>query len=1155
MNKKLAAYSLVTISFIVLWLMALQPDNILADSPDVGVSAILTPATNGRQFTSSALTSSENVVITVSNFGFTEQGDIPVYYTLNGMMYGPELVTAPIISGTSVVYTFTTVADLSATGVYTITAGTALPDDVDSSNDIITQTLKHIPNPPVNLPFHEGFENTGDAVYQENVIGLVGAEEVDFAHTLPEGRLRTQAGSGYYRTGSHAATLDRYPNGSSQVNYLTLTLNMSNYEAMLDEILLEFSFMHHGEESHPNDRVWIRGTDTLPWIELVDLNAIQGDPGIYQAVSDINISQVLATNGQSFSPSFQLRFGQEDNFASTFITASDGYTFDDIKLRQRLAVDAGPSALVQPTHNVCGAVDQPVVVEVTNFGSSALNDIPVTVDISGAGSGSLSGLASGSEPIGFNEAYAATLGTINTYDGGDFTFIASAAQPDDLAPTNDTLTSSLHIRPVPISIPASEPICPGETASVAVVAEPDTTYAWYDSSTGGNLLATGHTFSTPPILETTTYYVERESVVASVGPVNNTIGNGSYSNSFLDGLIFDVLAPATIEMVYVYPSSTGNVVVRLLDNSNTVLDTRTVFVTTPEVKTAIPLGFDVPVGSGYRLDAEGTEVAGLFRNNSGGTYPYASSVANITGPINHGDGFYYFFYDWRVSATPCASARTPITILVSPSNVHTTVTTIADSGAGSLREALDKVCNGSAVDFDPGLADQTIVLSNGPLQVSKKITIANPHAPNLALSGNHTGTIFHVEPTGDLLLEGFTLVEGLATDLNGGGIYNEGGIVSLSGMTLANNVAQNNGGGIYIDNGGTVNLLNSTLSGNNAGSENGGSIYNDDGIVNIGNSTFSGNVAQQSGGGLYNHSGIVNVSNSTFSANVADAFGLEAGDGGGIFNHSGIIKVQNSIIAGNTDYGPERKHPDVSGDFMSEGYNLIGDNQGLGRGGIPFADGVNGDQVGPDTAPLDPQLDPLTGSPAYHPLQITSPAVDAGNPAGCQYLSSGVNPLFEAADPVTTDQRGFSRLLDAACDTGAFELQAPQLSLTKTIVGYRPRLAQVVTYTIALHNSGSADAIGASLTDTLPSQLDFAAWITHPAGANVTGNEITWLGTVTSGQTITLTFAANVIGDEGEQVVNLVEVSHPASGRVEEDMASFIIGQEAVLIYFPLIMR
>ena len=96
------------------------------------------------------------------------------------------------------------------------------------------------------------------------------------------------------------------------------------------------------------------------------------------------------------------------------------------------------------------------------------------------------------------------------------------------------------------------------------------------------------------------------------------------------------------------------------------------------------------------------------------------------------------------------------------------------------------------------------------------------------------------------------------------------------------------------------------------------------------------------------------------------------------------VILQNTIVAGNSG----NMAADCDGAVGSAGYNLIGNTAGCGF--TPAA----GDQTN-----VNPRLGKLLGMPdrpPYHPLQAGSPAINAGNPAGC---TDGVNPL-------TTDQRG-----------------------------------------------------------------------------------------------------------------------------------------------------
>lgn len=81
-----------------------------------------------------------------------------------------------------------------------------------------------------------------------------------------------------------------------------------------------------------------------------------------------------------------------------------------------------------------------------------------------------------------------------------------------------------------------------------------------------------------------------------------------------------------------------------------------------------------------------------------------------------------------------------------------------------------------------------------------------------------------------------------------------------------------------------------------------------------------------------------------------------------------------------------------------------------------------------------------------------------------------------------------------------------------------------VTYTVVLDNSMAvSDTV--LFTDTLPTEVDFDAWVEMPTGAAVAADEITWSGTVTASEAITFTFTANHVGNYGDVITNTAEFS------------------------------
>src|SRR5437899_982603 len=63
-----------------------------------------------------------------------------------------------------------------------------------------------------------------------------------------------------------------------------------------------------------------------------------------------------------------------------------------------------------------------------------------------------------------------------------------------------------------------------------------------------------------------------------------------------------------------------------------------------------------------------------------------------------------------------------------------TVSTTADSGGGSLRQAILDAAPGDTITFQPGLTG-TIKLGRGHLVIDKALTIAGPGASVLAVDG------------------------------------------------------------------------------------------------------------------------------------------------------------------------------------------------------------------------------------------------------------------------------------------------------------------------------------------------------------------------------------------------------------------------------------
>src|SRR5258706_12785192 len=78
-------------------------------------------------------------------------------------------------------------------------------------------------------------------------------------------------------------------------------------------------------------------------------------------------------------------------------------------------------------------------------------------------------------------------------------------------------------------------------------------------------------------------------------------------------------------------------------------------------------------------------------------------------------------------------------VLIPSSRAATiTVTSTADSGAGSLRDAIATASSGDTINIS---VTGTITLT-GTLMISKSLTISGPGASDLAVSGNNAARVF-----------------------------------------------------------------------------------------------------------------------------------------------------------------------------------------------------------------------------------------------------------------------------------------------------------------------------------------------------------------------------------------------------------------------------
>jgi hypothetical protein len=192
---------------------------------------------------------------------------------------------------------------------------------------------------------------------------------------------------------------------------------------------------------------------------------------------------------------------------------------------------------------------------------------------------------------------------------------------------------------------------------------------WYDGAS--NLVYVGDTFNTPPLASTTNYSVQNVIRTPSLnaGPSSPTaVGAGGYHNSGFTGAInFTAYNDFEILSVWVDADGAGPRTINLWDGyvlngtgapTNTLLEQKTVNLVDGTQR--ILLNIVVPGPGDYSI---GGSNVGLFRNNTGVSYPYMVPDVlsiNSSSATNPAD-YYYYLYDWNVRLDSCAGTLSTVT--------------------------------------------------------------------------------------------------------------------------------------------------------------------------------------------------------------------------------------------------------------------------------------------------------------------------------------------------------------------------------------------------------------------------------------------------------------------------------------------------------------
>ncbi|MHB1133115.1 MAG: choice-of-anchor Q domain-containing protein [Chloroflexota bacterium] len=407
-----------------------------------------------------------------------------------------------------------------------------------------------------------------------------------------------------------------------------------------------------------------------------------------------------------------------------------------------------------------------------------------------------------------------------------------------------------------------------------------------------------------------------------------------------------------------------------------------------------------------------------------------------------------------------------------------TVTSSANSGAGSLRQAVADAAPGDTIAFDASLAGQTITLAS-VLYLAKNVTIdGSALATPVTISGNNAVQVFSVSSGAIANLNGLKITGGAASH---GGAISNGGTLTITDCTVSAN--RGTWGGAII-NSGTLTIAGSTFSANHASwgsailndvegtltvthstfsDHTGASAISTDGIMTVAHSTFRAN-----GGGAIDSMGMTTVENSVFSANIGygaidnssspmglgnlivtnSTFTGNQGSHGGAIANTGPAGLQATLVVTNSTFSAN------SGSFGGAIYStgaltlanstlsgnstdFIGGGLFISGGTLSYTNTIVANSTGVDCYLDSEDASIITNvgnlvedgacSPAFTGDPKLGPLADNGGPTQTFALLAG-SPAIDAGNATAcpaTDQRGVARPLGAGCDIGAYEYPVP----------------------------------------------------------------------------------------------------------------------------------
>lgn len=315
----------------------------------------------------------EAVTVVVENFGDADLVDYLIEYNI-GTGAVSELQTDTLFIAEVDTITFSTMADLSALGLFDISAWTSVTGDGDATDDT---SFVSVNNSPVvsSFPYIEDFETGANGWYSE---GTNGTWELGD----PEGTYIDTANSGI---NAWATNLDSLVYEDNQLSYLTSPC--FDFSGLAIDPIVEFALISLSEINY--DGAWLEvSTDAgatwrtngnvgegTNWYNNEDEHGVNFDLDWWDGTTaDTSwvISEHLLDSVAGYSDVI-IRFVFDSDGSNFF--DYEGFAIDDISIREQPAINSEVTAITSPVSGCGLTATETIMVQVTNLGSTVMDSV------------------------------------------------------------------------------------------------------------------------------------------------------------------------------------------------------------------------------------------------------------------------------------------------------------------------------------------------------------------------------------------------------------------------------------------------------------------------------------------------------------------------------------------------------------------------------------------------------------------------------------------------------------------------------------------------------------------------------------------------------------------------------------------------------------